>query len=380
MEQLNELINYFKNMSDEKIVDVLIAVIIIAVFFIFSSLLSYLIIKIFMRKAKKEKIKSNAFYLPLKILFIFIGLYIAIYILKLPEKVMIIWRKIFKIVVICIVAKGLVNLVDPKSEIAKKLRKKDETNEDKTVAKFAGRILKYIIYIFAGFFIISELDYDISGLVAGLGIGGAVVALAAQDFVKSLISGMSILADKPFLVGDWIEVGTNQGTVVDISFRATKIKTVDNSVITMQNSVLTNNTIVNWSRLQQRRYSLNLKLPLEINADKIDDVVNRLKFVLQTNEKVLPDTLNIYFNSIESDGTNIIIYLYTSVVDYNGFLQFRQEINEQILKVLESENVKLAYPGQNIYLINSEENEMKNIETIAERNNTKKQKNGKNNI
>lgn len=367
MEQINGIISYFQNMNEEKIVDILIAIIIITLFFIFSSVLSYLIIKIFMKKADKDEIKSNAFYLPLKILFIFIGLYIAIYILKLPENVMSVWKKIFKIVVICIVAKGLVNLVDPKSEIAKKLRKKDASNEDKTVAKFTGRILKYVIYIFAVFFIISELEYDVSGLVAGLGIGGAVVALAAQDFVKSLISGMSILSDKPFLVGDWIEVGLNQGTVVDISFRATKIRTSDNSVITLQNSVLTSNTIINWSKLEQRRYSLNLKLPLETNADKIDTIVNRLKFVLQTNENIVPETLNVVFNSIDSDGVNIMIYLYTSTVDYAEFLSFRQEINEQILKVLESEDIKLAYPGQNIYLMNTDEpkKDKEKVERIA---------------
>jgi len=353
MQQINDLINYFKNITEEKIVDILIAIIIVTVFCIFSSILSYFIIKMFKRKEKnKEKIKANAFYLPLRILLIFIGLSIAIYILQLPEAVMIIWRRIFKIVVICLVANGLINIVDPKSEIAKKLRKKDASNKDKTVANFTGRILKYIIYIFAGFFIITELGYNVSGLVAGLGIGGAIVALAAQDFVKGLISGMSILSDKPFLVGDWIEVGTEQGTVIDISFRSTKIKTSNNTIVTLPNSAITETSVINWSRLKQRRYELNLKLPLETNSDVMETIVNRIRFVLQANEKVVPDTVQVHFNTIDESGNNIIIYLYTEVVDYAKFLEFRQEINSQILKVLESENVKLAYPGQNIYVMN----------------------------
>lgn len=355
MQQINDFLNYFKNMTEEKIVNILIAVIIITVFCIFSSLLSYLIIKMFKMKEKnKNKIKANAFYMPLKILFIFIGLYIAVYILHLPETVMEVWRKVFKIVVICLVANALVNVVDPKSEIAKKLRRKDASKEDKTVANFTGRILKYIIYIFVGFFVITELGYDVSGLVAGLGIGGAIVALAAQDFVKSLIAGMSILADKPFLVGDWIEVGENEGTVVDISFRCTKIKTTNNTVVTLPNSTLTSSAIVNWSRLQQRRYRMNLKLPLGINSDVIETIVNRIRFVLQSNEKVVPDTVRVYFDTIDQTGNNIIIYLYTDVIEYDKFLEFRQEINSQILKVLESENVKLAYPAQNIYIMNEE--------------------------
>ena len=358
MQQINDLIGYFKNINEEKIVDILIAIIIVTVFCVFSSMISYLIIKLFMRKEKdKEVIKANAFYIPLKTLFIFIGLSLAIYILNLPEDVMIVWKKILKIVVICIVAKGLVNLVDPKSEIAKKFRKKDATNRERTVQRFSGRILKYVIYIIAVFFILKEFNYDLSGLMAGLGIASAVVALAAQDIVKGLISGMSILTEKPFLVGDWIQVGTVCGTVIDITFRTTKIKTPDNTIVSMENSFITSNSIINWAKVTQRRYSFNLKLPLETNADKVDTIVNRIRFVLPTIEGVVPETVQIHFDTISTDGINIMGYLYTTIVEYEKFLAFRQEINEQILKILESENVKLAYPSQNIYIMNSEENQ-----------------------
>ena len=87
--------------------------------------------------------------------------------------------------------------------------------------------------------ILTEFNFDVSGLVAGLGIGGAVIALAAQDFVKGLIAGMSILSDKPFLVGDWIEIGSEQGTVIDITFRSTKIRTNFNTIVTLPNSMIT---------------------------------------------------------------------------------------------------------------------------------------------
>lgn len=374
MQQINDLMNYFKNMNEEKIVDILIAIIIITVFCVFSSMVSYIIIKLFMRKEKnKQKVKSNAFYIPIKILFIFIGLYIAVYILNLPANVMSVWKKIFEIVVICITAKGLVNLVDPKSEISKKFRKKDATNQEKTAQRFSGRILKYIIYIIAGFLILKELDYDISGLMTGLGITGAIVALAAQDIVKSMLSGVSILSEKPFLVGDWIKAGTVEGTVEDISFRTTKIKTNENTVVTIENSVITKDSIINWARIKQRRYSFDLKLPLETNADTVETIVNRIRFVLQATENVVPETVNVYFNSIMPEGINIIIYLYTSIVDYAEYLQFRQLVNEQILKVLESENVKLAYPGQNIYIMNadSKENETSE-EKVVERTVSKK--------
>ena len=338
---IDDLINYLKDMSTDKIVTILIAIICITLFCIFSSLVSYVIIKMFNRKEKnKEKIKANPFYIPIKVTLILIGLYVAISMLKLPETAVTVWRKIFKIAMILVLSKALANVVDPKSELMKRIVKMEDEKKDETFTNFIGRILKYVIYIFAAFLIITELGYDISGLVAGLGIGGAVVALAAQDMVKSLIAGMSILADKPFLVGDWIEVGADQGTVLDISFRCTKIQTNTNTVITLPNSVLTTTAVINWSRMKQRRYEVNIKLPLETNSDVVETITNRIRFILQSNEKIVPNTVEVHFNMIDQTGINILIYLYTEIIPLNEFLAFKQELNNQILNVLESENEK----------------------------------------
>ena len=355
MKAINELVKYFKDINEEKIVAILISIIIVTSFCLLSSLISYIIIKIFKFKEKdKNKIKGNPFYLPLKASVIFAGLAIAVVELNLPQSVVNIWNKILKVAVICIVSKGLINLVDPKSEISKKFRKKNASKKDKTFANFAGRILKYVIYVIAALLIIASLGYNPSGLMAGLGIGGAIVALAAQDIVKSLISGISILTDKPFLVGDLIEVGTHLGVVLDITFRATKINTLDNTIVTLPNSTITSTPIINWSRLQQRRYELNLKLPLGTDSERVETVVNKIKFVLQTNGDILPDTIQVHFNTLDQNGINILIYLYTEIINYDEYMAFRQRVNEQILKVLESEEVRLSYPGQNVYLLSKE--------------------------
>ncbi len=354
MQQINETIEYLKNISHEKIIDIFIAVGIIIFFCFFSSIISYLIIKLFMRKEKnKEIIKSNAFYMPIKVLFILMGLHLGVYILDLPPNIMIIWEKIVRITIICMIAKGIINLANPKSALVQKLMKKDMTNQEKTMQRFGGRILKWIVYIIAGVFILKEFDYDISGLMAGLGIASAIVALAAQDIVKSLISGMSIITEKPFLVGDWIEVGNIAGTVIDISIRTTKIKTNDNTIVSIENGVITSSSIINWARIETRRYEFNLKLPLETNSDIIENIISRIRFTLQNIDTVQTDTINVYFNTIMSDGINIIGYLYTSIVDYAEYLEFRQEVNSAILKILESENIKLAYPGENVHIIQS---------------------------
>lgn len=351
MDQINNIINFFKNITQEQLIDVAIAIIIICVLSILSPLLSYLIIKMFNIKEKdKRKIKSNPFYLPIKALLISIGIYIGILIINPPKAILDICKKLFNIVVICIIAKGLVNFVDPKKGIIKKLRNDDKPDGNRTVASFTGKILKYIIYIGAGLLILAVWGINPSSLIAGLGVGSAVVALAAQDFVKNLISGFSILSDRPFLVGDWIMVGTNEGEVIEISFRTTKIKTADNTVVTIQNSLFSTNTVINYARMEQRRYLMNIKLPLETNSDKIEKIVNRIKFILDNSDNIDKEKTRVNFNTIELDGVNIIIIIYTDIVAYGEYLNFRENINTQILKVLESENVKIAYPGQNVYV------------------------------
>lgn len=336
--------------------DIGIALIIVAICVILSPIISFLIIKMFkFREKDRIKIKNSPFYKPLKALFISIGVYIGVLVINPSKEVLTICNQVLDISIICIIAKGLVNFVDPKKGIVKKLRNDDLPDGNKTVANFTSKILKYVIYIGAGLLILAVFGINPSSLIAGLGIGSAVVALAAQDFVKNLISGFSIMSDKPFLVGDWIAVGLNEGEVVEISFRCTKIKTSDNSIVTIQNSTFTTNNVINWSRMTQRRYALNIKLPLETNSDKIEKIVNRIKFILDNNKDVVEGTAEAFFNTIELDGVNIAIYMYTEIIGYNDYLAFRQKVNEDIMKILEAEKVSIAYPGQNVYVHQVEE-------------------------
>lgn len=351
MEAVNNVISFFQNITTAQLLDYAVALIIVGIFYILSPILSYIIVKMFkLREKDKKKIKNNAFYKPLKFLFTTCGVYLGLSIINLPSNVMEFVNKAFYIVIILIAANAAINIVDPKKGIVKKLRDEDKRDGNKTVASFTSRILRVVIYIVAVFLILYVFGVDLSGLVTSLGVVSAVVVLAAQDIAKDIMSGISIITDKPFLVGDWITVGTNEGEVIEISFRSTKIKTSDNTVVTIQNSLFTTNTVVNWSRMQQRRYLLNVKLPLETNTDKIERIVNRIKFVLNNNDDVDKESIQVHFDTIGLDNINIIIYMYTDIIAYTEYLAFKEKVNEDILKVLESEEIKMAYPGQNVYV------------------------------
>jgi MscS family membrane protein len=349
--QINEFIKFFQNLTTEKIIDICIAVMIVVIFCIISSGVSYFIIKIFKWKEKdKKKIKANAFYHPVKAAIIVLGIYLALVILELPKDIMNFVYHFIEIAVICIIAKGLANIFEPNSMLMQKVGKSNRIKGNQTLANFTGKIAKAVIYVIAGIIIISRW-YDLNGLIAGLGLGSVVIALAAQDIAKSLLAGASILLDKPFVVGDWIQTKDYEGTVVDITFRSTKIKTVEDTFVTVPNAKLTEEAVINYAKMEKRRYSFNIKLPLQTNSDTVETLINRIKFVLGHNKDIQKESIVVECNSILEDGINILVIVYTSITVYNDYLNFRTNVNEAILNIIESEKIRLSNPTQDICII-----------------------------
>jgi len=161
-------------------------------------------------------------------------------------------NKICKILIIIIITKCISLLLKPNSPIFKMIVK---NSKNKTVNAFLNKLIQVILWITATYMIIYELGYDLSGLVTGLGIGSVVIALAAQDMVKSLLSGIAIITDKPFLIGDCIEVGNYTGTVIQITYRSTRIKTEKNTIVTIPNSTITSSYVVNLGKGENKSES-----------------------------------------------------------------------------------------------------------------------------
>ena len=345
MKSINELIELFKGINKENIIDIGIGLAIIIIFKIISKPLAYGIIKMFNFKIKeKRKIKKNPFFRPLK------GIYTGVLILNPPAEYIPIITKVYRIVVILLTANGFGNLFDSNSESFNRIRERLHINGTDATISFFSKIAKFLIYIIAGFIIIKELGYDLSGLITGLGITSVVVALAAQDVVKSMLAGVSILSDKPFTVGDYINVGDYTGTVEDITFRTTRIRDMDNTIIVLPNNLLTNSSIINYTKREMRRYDLKLTLELDTPLDKVSDLSESIKSLLIEHSEVLNENIRVFFDKISENGIDISISFYTYILEYNRFLEFKQEMNYAILEFVNSKNINLAYNSQSIYL------------------------------
>ena len=339
----------------EAIIQIAIAIGIIVVFRILSSIVSKVIIKILRvnKKVKKDE-KSNPFYQPLRTIFTFIGIYIAINFLKktiaISPTIEAVISKGLKIVMIILIAKGFGEGLDETNGLFTKLRTKNNKEIDSGVASIISKTIKIIIYVIAGFMVASELGYNISGFITSLGIGGVVITLAAQDTAKSLIGGVSIFLDKPFKIGDYIKVGDYEGTVEEIKFRTTNIRTLENSVLHVPNSEMSVSPIVNYSEMEKRRYFARLTLELDTKLEKVEIVKGQIYQMLQEHPNILKDSISVKFQDISTNGMDVVVMAYMNETNYNEFLRIKEEINYKIMNILQNEGVEMAYNTQTIYV------------------------------
>lgn len=354
VEQLQDLIS---NITSIEIVDVLIAIGIIIFFRIFSSSFSYIIVKMFKFKTKnKAQIKENAFYNPLRIFFTILGIYLGVLFLKRPlnltNEIMSLITKVFEIIVIFAFAKGLAASFRMESIFVKRLRKTWNSKLDDNMFEFMLKVIRVIIYIIAVFIAITLLGINLNGLVAGLGIGGIIVTLAAQDTAKNLFGGLIIFIDKPFNVGDWVQFNSFEGTIEDITFRSTRIRTFENSVVNVPNSIISEASVINWSKMEKRRYKTNLCVESSTTLEKLQKFEERVREMLQSREAIYDDSIIVRFDQITENGINILVYTYTDSVDYESYLSEVESINLKIMKILKEEEINLAYESRNIYIKN----------------------------
>lgn len=339
----------------EVVIQIIIAIGVIFVFRILSSVVSSIIIKMLRPKGnEKTSVKKNPFYLPLRTIFTFVGIYIALNIIKnattISPDIQSILDKGIKILLIIFVAKAFGEGLDEKNKVFAKIRDKSNREIDKSTMKAILRITKIAIYVLAGFMVISELGYNISGFITGLGLSSVVITLAAQDTAKSLIGGLAIFLDKPFKVGDYIKVDQYEGTVEEIRFRTTSIRTLENTVLHVANSEMSVSAIINYSEMEKRRYYSKLVLEFGTSLKKVESVKNKINSMLIQMDEIEKETIMINFQEISDNGMDLVVVAYINRTNYAEYLDIKEEINYRIMEILENERVEMAYNTQTMYL------------------------------
>ncbi len=353
MEKLKQLLDLIDLDNLLKIFDIQISIAVLIFFILFRGVFSKILIKIYYIFTKdKKNPKESSMYKPLNVFFVLLGIFCAMNILLVNKKILIYLNLIFRIIIFYFITRAICTQVTEDSYWYKKFFKK---SDNKAVDRFICKIIRAFFWFIFVIIVLRQKEMgfnfnSLGGLAAGLGIGSAALALAAQDLVKGLLSGLAILSDKPFVIGDWIEVGDFKGTVVDITFRSTRIKPVNNTVVTIPNSTITSSYVINWNRLNSRRFETVLNISLETPSEKIRKIVKQIRLVLENNPDVIPGTVYVGLDEISACSSDIKIFLYVKEADYIKYLKVKEDILCSILFLVEKENIDLAYPTQTLYV------------------------------
>lgn len=348
--------------SYEHLIDLGIAIGIFLLFIILRRLFSKYIIKFIIYLSRKMNNKLipnvlNSFDKPLQWFFILIGLYFALmYYPYLDHQLPIIfkWLKSFFVILF---SWGLVNLVATSSNLFVFINNHTNIKLDEILIPFLSRALQFIIIIFAFSIVLQEFNYQISGLITGLGIGGLAVSLAAKDALANLFGGIVIVTEKPFTIGDWILTPSVEGTVEDISFRSTKVRTFAQALVTVPNATLANEPITNWSEMGKRRITFRLPISYETSPNTLEKIVAEIKTLLRNDPDIHQETIFVTVDEFAEDGIEIFLYFFTKTTVWGEYLAVKEKINLRILEIIEANRTEISVPTRKIFVENELPNE-----------------------
>lgn len=234
--------------------------------------------------------------------------------------------------------------------LRKALTKKGAEDEGPDMHKIGlfTKLIKVLIWVVGGVLVLSNLGYDVTALIAGLGVGGIAVAIALQNVLEDIFSSFSIYMDKPFRVGDYIVVGDKMGTVTKIGIKTTRLLSVQGEEVVISNKELTNAHIQNYRKITERRTQFNLGVAYETSNDKLKKIPNIIEKIITSTDKCRFE--RAAFKEFGDFSLNYDIVFHYKGNDYGEYLKARENINLQIKEQFAKDGIEFAYPTQTLFL------------------------------
>jgi len=336
------------------------------VFFLFRKKIFNIIFKILNGITSKTKVKSDiqivaAYKKPIKMLVTFTIFYICVTLIDAVDfsnNPMVIQRitvieevllKLFRTVTLYFFFWGLYNSSGKSQALLHEIEERFDLRIDKMIAPFISKIIRGVIIVIALGAVAAEWGFDVNGFITGLGIGGLAFALAAQDTLSNAFGGAVLITEKPFTMGDWISVADAEGVVEDLTFRSTKIRKFDKSVVIVPNSTVASSNIVNYSKRNIRRITYKLGVKYSTPIEKMKSVLTDIEGMLQDHPGVNNDIIFVKFDEFAESSLNIFMYYFANTSIWEEYLKIKEDTNIKILEILQDNGVEVAFPSQSIY-------------------------------
>lgn len=250
----------------------------------------------------------------------------------------------------------MLRLVDVLAGVMHRWAERTDSALDDQLVPLVSKAAKVAVAIMAGLLVLQNMGYSISGLIAGLGVGGLAVALAAQKTVADLFGAVMLLVDRPFTIGDWVKSpdGAIEGVVEEVGFRSTRIRTFEKTLINVPNSRLADFVIDNMNRRPIRRVWITVGLTYSTTSKQMAAALESIKAILAAHDGVDQEFMLVRFTDFGSSSLDIMVYYFTKSIVWDEYLAVREDVNLKIMDALESLDLEIAFPTRTVHLAHEE--------------------------
>lgn len=282
----------------------------------------------------------------------FLGLWVALTVLPLPSEPVDIDRFFYSFMKSATIFIGfwlIVRLISGFMKSAEE-RAKLVNPQIAGIIPLGRKSIVVVMWIVATLIALQNIGYSVTSLLAGIGLGGAALALAAKDTLSNVFGSIVIFVDKPFAVGDYVKVGSIEGIVEEVTLRVTRIRTFERSLITVPNSDLTTKPIENFSRREKRRIRMEIAVTYDTPAAKLEEAIASIRQLIVEDEGLHTDAHHVYFFKFDTSSLNILVQCFTVDTDFQLFLETQHRLLMNIKRELERMGVEFAFPTQTLHI------------------------------
>lgn len=219
-----------------------------------------------------------------------------------------------------------------------------------SVVTMVRRAAKILVVVAASIAVFNSLGIDLTGWIAAFGLGGLAFALGAQKTIEHFVGSLTLIADQPVRVGDFCQVDGLMGTVEDIGMRSTRLRTLDRTLVTIPNGLMSQARIENYASRDRFRFAPVINLVYETTPEQMRAVLWRLRGMLEADARVTDDPRRVRFTGFGPSSLDVEIFAYVLAEDYGAFLEIREELNLAIMEIVVECGSAFAFPSQSLYL------------------------------
>lgn len=345
--------------TDGSFVRLLFCIAIFALFYLLSRVVRYKVMPWLVKKLGNQPKKgffvlAKGFCKPAPVAVWVLGIFLACILFPLPADLAVPFaatmRKMLRITMICLLAWGLVGSSDLGPILFQDMQGKLELEVDNTVTSFLNKILKGTVLVFAILMLLQELNFPVGSLITSLGIVGLTLSLAAKDYATNFFGGLVVIFEKPFSIGDWIQCSAGEGAVEDITFRSTRIRQLNDTVLVIPNSILVGGALTNYSQINQRLAKYTIGVTYNTTRSQLESLLADIRTMLAAREDVVSDRIFVQLTGFGDSSIDILVQFYAKTGVLAEFLKIQESINLELMDVMERNKCSFAFPSTSVYI------------------------------